>query len=423
MLNGSLTLLANMPGWSLFAMFWLTILAEAPRYLVGVHATAFALLFRDHRAPGPLPATPSVSILLVGHNEEAAIATCVRSLRVQTFSNFEIVCVDDGSSDTTFAIMRRLRAEEQVQTICRLQLRGGKASGLNAAAALAKGDLFVVIDCDCSLEPNAIEELLRPLASDISIAAVSGNILVRNWRRSIVASLQGIEYLISISLGKAFSGALDQVTCASGAYGAFRRDAWRAIAGMDTGGGEDLDFTIRLRKRGYKVVFARHSICYTDAPDTLFALLRQRNRWERDAFWLRLRKHRRLFNPFNRQFQWREVVHQWDYLLFALLPALIFPFYLAWLLATYGADATLILLTSVAFVLFWFDLTVFAVAALVTGKPVYWRLLPFLPLFGPFQSYVMRLDRFYACVTEAIASSSLKDNYVPRKVRDLIDWR
>jgi cellulose synthase/poly-beta-1,6-N-acetylglucosamine synthase-like glycosyltransferase len=415
-------LLAALPAETTLAMLWLTLLVEIPRYFLGLQATAAALLLRDKWQPMPLRTRTRVSLLLVGHNEEAAIEKCVRSLRRQTFNDFEIVCVDDGSSDKTFAIMSRLQREGLVQSAASLQLRGGKAAGINFAERLAKGDILVVVDCDCSFEPNAIEELIRPLVVDPTVAAVSGNILVRNWQVSVTASLQAIEYLVSISLGKTYSNALDQVSCVSGAFGAFRRTAWQHIRGMDTGGGEDLDFTIRLRLAGYKVVFARHSICYTDVPDTLYALLRQRNRWERDAFWIRFRKFKRIMNPLRREFSWLDAMHQWDFLLFNMIPTLVFPFYLAWLVTYYG-DFAAVILVAVVLALYVLDITTFICAVLVTGKPVYWRLLPFLPLYGPFQSYVMRLDRFYAYVTEWIYSSSRKDNYVPQKVRDWFVWK
>jgi cellulose synthase/poly-beta-1,6-N-acetylglucosamine synthase-like glycosyltransferase len=320
-------LLRELPIGTLLAMLWLTLIVEIPRYFLGLQATAVALLFRDRRQSEPLRSVRQrISLLLVGHNEEASIEKCVRSLRQQTFHDFEIVCVDDGSSDKTFAVMGRLQREGLVNCAVRLQLRGGKAAGINLAARLAKGDIFVVVDCDCSFEPDAIEELIRPLLADARVAAVSGNILVRNWRASVSASLQAIEYLISISLGKAYANHIDQVCCVSGAFGAFRRTAWERVYGMDPGGGEDLDFTIRLRLAGYKVVFARHSICYTDVPETVYALLRQRNRWERDAFWIRFRKFRRITNPFRREFSWRDAVHQWDFVLFNMIPTVLFPF-------------------------------------------------------------------------------------------------
>jgi cellulose synthase/poly-beta-1,6-N-acetylglucosamine synthase-like glycosyltransferase len=414
--------LGSLPEGAFIAIFWLTILAELPRYFVGIQATAAAALLHDDQPRGPIQPVPSVSILLVGHNEETSLESCVRSLHNQTFNRFEIVCVDDGSSDQTFAIMRRLQREGLIQTAVRLELRGSKPSGINLAARLARGDILVVIDCDCSFEPDAIQELLRPIVERPSVAAVSGNILVRNWRRSIITSLQAIEYLLSISLGKTYANILDQVWCVSGAFGAFRRDAWERVFGMDTGGGEDFDFTIRLRLAGYKVVFTRHSICYTDVPETLYALLRQRHRWDRDTFWVRLRKYKRLLNPLTRSLSWSDLIFQWDFLLFNFLPTMIFPFYLVWLLTRYGEFGVLLLL-AVTLVLYVLDLVAFVSAVLVTSRPTYWRLLPFLPLFGPFQSYIMRLDRFYAYATEWVFTLSKHDNYTPQKTRDWVIWK
>ena len=408
---------------SFIAMFALVLLMDGPRYFLGIQSTAAAFILRDRRRYGPPPPLPPVSILLAGHNEEDAIEKCVRSLRQQTFNDFEIVCLDDGSSDKTFSIMRRLRDEGVVQSIAHLQLRGGKAAALNLAACMAHGEIFVVTDCDCSFEPNAIEELLRPFAQDVSIGACSGNLLVRNWRRSVTTAIQVIEYLIAISIGRTFAGAIDQITCVSGAFGAFRRSVWDELGGMDVGGGEDLDFTIRLRLAGHKVVFARHAICYTDVPETPFALLRQRSRWERDSYWIRFRKYPRLFNPNSHSFFWLEAAHQWDFLLFAALPALVFPFYIAWLFASFGMAEALILLATVSVALVALDIATFLAAALVTGRTLYLRLLPFVPIYGLFQAYVMKIHRFYAYATEAVFSLSLTDNYVPKKVRDLHNWR
>lgn len=410
------------PFSSLMGFLWLTVFVELPRYFLGMQATAAALLFREKWQTRPLETSANISLLLVGHNEADSIEKCIRSLHEQTFKQFEIVCVDDGSTDATFSIMCRLQREGLVQSVAQLQLRGGKSAGINFASRLASSNIFVVLDCDCSFEPNAIEELVRPLICNPNVAAVSGNILVRNYNVSVTASLQAIEYLNSISLGRAYSDILDQVSCVSGAYGAFRRDAWESIYGMDSGGGEDLDFTIRLRLAGYKVVFARHSICYTDVPATPYALLRQRTRWERDAFWIRLRKYKRIMNPFSVGFSWRDALHQWDFLLLSVAPAVVFPFYLAWLVTRYF-DAALVILFSVALVLFVFDIVTFICAVLVTGKRVYWRLILFLPIYGVFQSYVMKLHRFYAYTTEWIWSSSRSDNYVPKNVSAWSNWR
>lgn len=415
-------LIGGLTPWEMSCLLWLTLLVEAPRYFVGMHATAMAILVHPESAPKQIRFVPRTCVLLVGHNEESSLEKCVRSLRSQSVSGFEIACVDDGSTDRTFAIMRRLQQEGAVQTVAQLQLRGGKAAGINFAARLTSAEILVVVDCDCSFEPDAIEELLRPLVEDELVSAVSGNILVRNWRRSITTSMQAIEYLQSISLGKTFSNVIDQVSCASGAFAAFRRHAWDAVKGMDVGGGEDLDFTIRLRMAGHRIVFTRYAICYTDVPDTAYALIRQRNRWERDAFWIRLRKYPRIMNPFRGDFLWREAVHQLEFVLLNIVPTLVFPFYLIWLLTEFGEAAPILLLT-VAVILFSLDVATFAAAVLLTGKPIYWRLLPFLPLYGVFQSCVMRPDRLYAYLSELVLSLSRGDNYVPQKVRNWSNWR
>ena len=111
--------LVALPDSSFVVIFWLTIVAEVPRYFVGVQATAAAVLLHGDQPRGPLTRVPLVSILLVGHNEEGSIESCVRSLHNQTFNQFEIVCVDDGSSDQTFAIMQRLRREGLIHEIGR----------------------------------------------------------------------------------------------------------------------------------------------------------------------------------------------------------------------------------------------------------------------------------------------------------------
>ena len=85
---------------------------------------------------------------------------------------------------------------------------------------------------------------------------MAGNIVVRNANASLIASFQAIEYLISISQGKQSANLTNQMTCVSGAFGAFRRTALESVGGLDSGGGEDLDVTLRLRAGGWTTLFA-----------------------------------------------------------------------------------------------------------------------------------------------------------------------
>ena len=102
--------------------------------------------------------------------------------------------------------------------------------------------------------------------------------------------------------------------CASGAFSAFRKAALAAVKGLDAGGGEDLDLTLRIRKAGWGIHFAPEAICYTDVPETMGRLLRQRFRWERDSIRLRFRKHRDQVAPLSHPFQRLELLHQLEYL-------------------------------------------------------------------------------------------------------------
>ena len=420
-LSSAWRFLIGLSPFGLFSVFWFTVLFEIPRYLLSFVATVVAIPARSRRPSGPMPLLPKVSVLIACHNEEASIRRCVASLREQTHANFEIVCVDDGSTDRTFAVMQKLEREGHIDRAVRCELRGGKSAALNLAARLATGDIFVVIDSDCSFDRNAIAELLRPFADPL-VMAVSGNILIRNWQASIITSLQAIEYLISISLGKTASDVFNQVSCVSGAFGAFRREAWTRVGGMDVGPGEDFDFTMRLRLAGGRIAFARKAICYTDAPETLMALARQRNRWERDAFWIRFRKFRRTLAPPLGNIRWQETIHQLDFIVFNVACAAVFPLYIFLLFMEYGQFAFIVLLAA-GLGLYLLDGLSFALAAWLTDKPQYWRLAPFLVVYGPFQSYVMRFIRLWAYLDEWIFSKSREDDYIPEKVRAWSDWR
>jgi cellulose synthase/poly-beta-1,6-N-acetylglucosamine synthase-like glycosyltransferase len=100
------------------------------------------------------------------------------------------------------------------------------------------------------------------------------------------------------------------------------------VGGLDAGGGEDLDMTMRMRKAGWSVRFAPDAICYTDVPETFKAFIRQRFRWERDAIRLRYRKHRDQVSPLSSKMQPLELVHQLEFLIFDVGAALAMPIYL-----------------------------------------------------------------------------------------------
>ena len=373
-----------------------------------------ALSVRTERARPEKVDVGRLSVVIAGHNEEDSIERCVVSLREQSLLPDEIIVVSDGSTDRMPQVLRALQSRGLIQQAHSTQVRSGKSAAVNLAVGRSTGNIIVNVDCDCTFDRHALRDIVEPFA-DPEVGAVSGNIIVRNPEVSLISACQAIEYMISISQGKQASGLTDQVSCVSGAFGAFRREALERVGGLDSGGGEDLDVTLKLRTAGWKTRFAPDAICYTDVPTTLEALTRQRFRWERDAVRLRNRKHRDLLNPFSSRFSVLELLHELDFLVFNVFAASIFPIYIVWLFVTYGGLTPIILMA--AQVGMWgLDAFTFLLAAWMTPKVNALALIPYLPAYSPFYGFLMRFVRLAAYLQEWVFKASYRDPYVPQKV-------
>ena len=413
LVDQGITYLSSQSLASLFHLFWFVILFAVPRYtlsFLSVIATGAAWKRMNRRKPH----LGRVSVVVAGHNEQDSIERCVLSLHDQSQPPDEIIAVSDGSTDRMAQKLYELQERGLIQEAHVLQMRGGNSAGVTLSAGRATGDIVVNVDCDCTYDRHALREICRPLG-DPRVGGVAGNILVRNERTSLIATFQAIEYMISISQGKQAANLTDQMTCVSGAFGAFRRSALMQVGGLDSGGGEDLDVTLKLRTRDWRTVFAEDAICYTDVPDTLSALTRQRFRWERDAIRLRYRKHRAFLNPFSTRFSVSELLHELDFFTFNVVAAAAFPVYLVWLFVTYGDMAPVILLGAQAGMLV-LDTFTFLLAASVAPKAHAARLAPFIVGYSLLYGFYMRFVRLAAYVQEWVFRASYEDTYVPRKV-------
>jgi cellulose synthase/poly-beta-1,6-N-acetylglucosamine synthase-like glycosyltransferase len=177
---GAFAFLVARSASELFALLWFVLVFDVPRYFIGF---ASVLLVAASGAESPPAWRGRVSVLVAGHNEEHSFERCVRSLRAQDyvragFGPMEIVCVDDGSRDATAALLRRLQRQGLVDKVVSLRRRGGKSAALNLAASLAGGEVFVVVDCDCTFAPDAISRLVAPFVEP-DVGAVAGAVLVR----------------------------------------------------------------------------------------------------------------------------------------------------------------------------------------------------------------------------------------------------
>ena len=245
-------------------------------------------------APGDF--APGVSIIVPAYNEEKVILQTIASLLAQKYAGpLEIVVVDDGSKDATMAVVVERYGGHPLVSAYRKE-NGGKASALNFGIARAHHEIVIGLDADTLFDDDTVAELVQPLA-DPWVGAVAGNAKVGN-RINLVTRWQALEYVISQNFDRRAFSVLDCITVVPGAVGAWRRSLVLKVGGFkeDTLA-EDQDLTLAIRREGLSVAYADGAVAYTEAPDTLRGLARQRFRWSfgtlqctwkhRDAFFRR----------------------------------------------------------------------------------------------------------------------------------------
>ncbi|HEY3800257.1 MAG TPA: glycosyltransferase, partial [Caulobacteraceae bacterium] len=303
--RSSLELLVDRMGFGFFRyMDFLLTSLFITAIVLGVARLAFlAVLALWHRlrAPGRAPpmldpdAGPLVSVLIPCFNEEKVIVASVARILHSNWKRLEVLVLDDGSADATSARVREAFEGEPRVTLMRFE-NGGKAKALNRGLAEAQGDIVVALDADTLFPPDTIPMLARWF-TDPKVGAVAGNAVVGN-RLNLVTRWQALEYVTAQNLERRALAALGAVTVVPGAVGAWRKSALAALGGYphDTLA-EDQDLTIACQRAGWRVEFDPEARAYTEAPDTVAGLLKQRFRWSfgtLQCIW----KHRSAtFNP------------------------------------------------------------------------------------------------------------------------------
>jgi cellulose synthase/poly-beta-1,6-N-acetylglucosamine synthase-like glycosyltransferase len=358
---------------------------------------------------------PLVTVVIPGRNEGKHLFKLVESLRNQTYTNMQIIVVDDGSDDDTVVIGRNLERREYIDLFLRNDVRGGKASAANLAIRYAKGEFIIALDADCDYLPDAIERILVPFFYDKNIGGVGGSVQVYNYDDSIVSALQAIEYFDTISVGRIVSSELGIYRVISGAFGAFRTDAIEKIGGWDVGPGMDGDISVKLRKLGYKVKFEPTAICRTNAPNTFRKLARQRLRWDKSLIRFRLRKHKDVFFP-TRTFMWINFFSFLENIVYNVFLNFKWYFYLGDMLINFLSYLPFILLTNIILYAAYnvVKYLVFGIFRLKKGDAIIY-LLPYTPLMVFYFGYFLRVVRTRAYLQEFFFKASYKDNWNPAK--------
>jgi cellulose synthase/poly-beta-1,6-N-acetylglucosamine synthase-like glycosyltransferase/peptidoglycan/xylan/chitin deacetylase (PgdA/CDA1 family) len=216
-----------------------------------------------------------VSVIVPAYNEEANIGATVRSIVESDYPWLEVIVVDDGSTDSTSAIVASLRLPD-VRLVRRPN--GGKPAALNTGIRMARGEILVLVDGDTVFEPHAIGQLVQPFV-EWDVGAVSGNTKVAN-RRGLLGRWQHLEYVIGFNLDRRLFDLGECMPTVPGAIGAFRREAMIDVGGVPAATlAEDTDLTMAILRAGWRVVYEPEAIAWTEAPATLRQLWRQRYRW------------------------------------------------------------------------------------------------------------------------------------------------
>jgi cellulose synthase/poly-beta-1,6-N-acetylglucosamine synthase-like glycosyltransferase len=220
---------------------------------------------------------PFVSIIVPAYNEALVIKNTINSLIASTYENYEIIVVDDGSVDGTSEIVKEnFSANERVKLFS--AAAGGKAAALNFGLRFAKGDIVIALDADTLFAPQTVGALAHRF-SDPRMGAVAGNAKVGN-RINIVTRWQALEYITSQNMDRRAFASLNCITVVPGAVGAWRRELIEQAGGFQSDTlAEDQDLTLTIRRMGYNIGYEEDAIAWTEAPDRLSTLARQRFRW------------------------------------------------------------------------------------------------------------------------------------------------
>ncbi len=219
----------------------------------------------------------SVAVIVPAFNEEAVICRTIRSVLPPDRDNYEVIVVDDGSSDGTAAVVRDLFADDLRVRVFR-RPNGGKAAAANFALSQTDAEVIIAIDADTILAPDAIPLLVRHF-DDPEVGAVAGTAVVGN-PVNLLTRMQRLEYMIGQSIDRRAFAFYNANGIVPGAIGAWRRAALLSIGGYASDTlAEDADATFSVIGAGWKVIYEPRAEARTEAPETLHGFLKQRFRW------------------------------------------------------------------------------------------------------------------------------------------------
>jgi len=278
---------------------------------------------------------PGVTVLIPGYNEEAVIATSVTAALACDYPNFEVLVLDDGSTDDTEGAAWEAGDGDPRLQVLRDPVNRGKAERLNIGFRCANHELIVVTDADAHLHPHALRHMAARMSTNPLLAAVAGAPYVTN-RARLIAALQVLEAAAIVGLIRRTQSLMGRVGVVAGVFGMFHRDRVLAVGGYDGAmATEDIDLSWRLLMEGWHTAYEPQALVGMEVPSTSKALWAQRKRWARGQGEV---LHRHIRDVF----RWRN--HQmWFVGIEAILsPLWVIALVVSWILAVlnviYGKD-------------------------------------------------------------------------------------
>jgi len=236
---------------------------------------------------------PKISVIIPAYNEEKVIANTIEGLLETKYPKKEIIFVDDGSKDKTLEIASQYKDKIKVLH----KENGGKATAINYGVLYSTGEIIVIVDADTIIGRQSLKEIVKGFEINEHVAAVAGNIKVRN-RTNWITKCQALEYITGIQIVRRAFDVFGSITIVPGALGAFKKSFLKEAGayGKETIV-EDFDQTIKLLKAGLITQGSAKATAYTEAPNTIRDFVAQRKRWYRGNIQVLKRHSDALTNP------------------------------------------------------------------------------------------------------------------------------
>lgn len=229
-------------------------------------------------------AQPMVSIIVPCYNEQDVIAKSLTQLLHLNYPFYEVIVIDDGSSDATAGMAQSIASQsDRVAVHVLTQVNQGKAAALNNGILHASGDLILCVDADSRILPDSLQKGARHFI-DPEVGAVAGFVEISN-QNNLLTQLQQLEYLTGMNFTRRAMSFLGIVPIVPGPAGMFRRSAILEAGGLTSAEifAEDAELSLRILANGWVIRAEEEMVAVTEAPEDIMSLLRQRYRWNRGA--------------------------------------------------------------------------------------------------------------------------------------------